>query len=368
MGHPEVLFVQNRVCGRTWRLAKVLHDSGHPVRLLETGSPAPNHDYSVFTERHGPDRGRDVRSMVLNRSRIIGDLRGVVREHGIDVVHAMNAPDNLGAWAIRSLDVPVVHDVHDLQSTIPVGFGNIVTRPVIRMLYDRWEAYACRNADAVVVTTETVASYLQERYGPKRVEVVPNKAIAAPQRTLPRKSETEGGIHVVYAGSFTLAPDTHRSFLPGMERLARGPVHIHIYPILFSDAERKRLKEACAANPNLHYHDPVPASELVDVLTQYDWGWIHFPAMTENVRMTSATKLFEYILAGLPVIANPEGRIGAFVQENDCGIVVDRTDDAYEMIQVDRTYRMPIEKCLLDASHVLDLYREVTAGSVRKQD
>lgn len=354
-----MLFVQNRVCTRTWRAAKVLSDAGAPPLLLELGDPAPNLDYGVFSKRITVPVERDLRSMVQGRNQIITALKKTVQDEQVDVVHTHNGPDNLGAWAARVLKVPVVHDIHDLQTGAPIQFSHPLLRPAIAWLYGRWEKIACTRAAAVFVPSDELKGHLEERYGVDRIQVVENKALPVQYAPLPKVSATEGGTHLVYAGSLSTAPGSPREFLPGFDRAAQGEVHIHVYPMVFDDAERQKVQAAIAENPNLHYHDPVPHHDLVRTLSQYDHGIVHFPVMTENIKMASATKLYEYILAGIPVVANPEGRIGAFVKEAGCGVTVERLEDAIPALRRMHDLKLPRERCVLDADEFLDVYRSV---------
>lgn len=358
-----VLFVQNRVCARTFRAAKVLSDAGNPPVLLELDDPAPNIDYSVFARRLQVPVARDLRSMVLGRRRIVAALRDAVRDEGIQVVHTHNGPDNLGAWATKALDVPVVHDIHDMQTGAPIRFGKRVLRPVIAALYGAWERRACRKAAAVLVPSEQMAAHLRARYGNGRIHVIENKALPAAFDPLPKRSAS-GGTHFVYAGSLSPQPGSVRDFLPGFDRLAQGDVHVHVYPIVFDDDERQRVIDRIDQNPNLHYHPPVPHNELVRELSQYDYGLVHFPMMTDNLRMASATKLFEYVLAGIPVVANPEGRIGAFVEETHCGVTVDDLAEAPARLAAEGPFLLPRERCVLDADEFLALYQRVLGHAV----
>lgn len=361
MDSPHVLFLQNQLCGRSWRAAKVLADKGHPVTLLAMGERSDNFDYSVFRARETLNVGRDIRSMVQNRLRIIDGIRDMVKRHDIDIIHSHNTPDNLSAWAARYLDVPVVHDVHDVQRLMPLTYGSIVTKPIIRYLHRSWERQACAKSDAVIVVSRQQHDHIR-RFQPKRVIIIPNKAVQGPATPVAKLSETDGKVHLVYAGTFSLAPGSHRNFLADMELVAEGDIHVHVYPLTFDVEERRKLDRITEDHPNIHFHEPVKTTELVQELAQYDFGWLHFPVMTDNIRSASATKLYEYVLAGIPTIVNTEGRIADFVRRTGCGILVDKIEEAVPLVHERRTYPMPVDECRLDADHLLTLYREILAG------
>lgn len=360
MADLRVLFLQNRLCTRSWRHARILADAGVDVVVLELDDADPGLDYSGF-ERRSLGIGRDIRSMVLAKRRIVDGLRRVVREEKADLVHSNNGPDNLGAWSGRYLDVPVVHDVHDLQSAIPIRFGNAVTRPAIRWLHDRWERDAATHSERVVTVTPPMAAFLKDRYDLDEVAVIENKALPQKVEPLRKLQASDGRVHVVYAGGINTIPGSDRDFLPGLGRLARDGVVCHVYPITYTDAEREEIKARCAATEGLVYHDPVPYQALVRELTQYDYGYLFYATRNDNIRMASPTKLFQYILAGLPVIVHPEGRIGEFVESEGCGIVAEDLDAVHPRLGDRTSYRLPKEKCVLDAREILALYDGLVA-------
>jgi glycosyltransferase involved in cell wall biosynthesis len=103
--------------------------------------------------------------------RLAGGLAGVVRRHGVQVIHAHPGVALVHARLVaRAMGVPHVTTVH----TVP---GPEVEDTARRMLVDRWTA---RWSDVIVAPSPRVAEAYVRHYGlpPARFRVVPNAAAA----------------------------------------------------------------------------------------------------------------------------------------------------------------------------------------------
>jgi glycosyltransferase involved in cell wall biosynthesis len=69
----------------------------------------------------------------------------------------------------------------------------------------------------------------------------------------------------------------------------------------------------------------VPYAKLIELLFQSKGGII-VPNPIERYKTNYPVKLFEFMAAGLPVIASREGESAAFIEEGRCGILVNPLD------------------------------------------
>ncbi|MBW3581655.1 MAG: glycosyltransferase [Euryarchaeota archaeon] len=362
MADLRVLVVQNQLCSRAWRHAKVLSDAGVEVSLFETGEPSEGYDYSFFDSRHTAGVGRDLRSVVLGRKKVIAGMKAAADATDADVIHSNNGPDHMGAWAARHLDVPLLHDVHDLWSATPVTYVRPFFRPAVKRMVAVWEKRAVEGADLVLTVSDGMKEYLERRHQVGRSRVVGNKSLPQKIDPKPKLSARDGKVHVVYAGGINTIPGSSRDFLPGLERLTSERVMCHIYPITFTPEDDAEIRRRCDANPYLVRHDPVPYEDVIPELTQYDHGYLFYDTRDENILIASPTKLFQYILAGLPVIVQSEGSIGAYVREKRCGIVADSLEEAAASLEKESEWDLPASDCVLDAKEFLGFYDEVLSG------
>lgn len=88
---------------------------------------------------------------------------------------------------------------------------------------------------------------------------------------------------------------------------------------------------------SVDYRAWLPYDEMVKTLYDASIGII-VPHPIERYKTNYPVKLFEYMAAGLPVIASREGESAAFVREVECGILVDplnHTEIAEAIVKLD---------------------------------
>ena len=75
-------------------------------------------------------------------------------------------------------------------------------------------------------------------------------------------------------------------------------------------------------------HDPVPQSELIETLNEYDLG-IHIlqPVSANNI-MALPNKFFDYVQARLGIVIGPSVEMARIVREHDLGVVTDSFDES----------------------------------------
>jgi glycosyltransferase involved in cell wall biosynthesis len=85
-----------------------------------------------------------------------------------------------------------------------------------------------------------------------------------------------------------------------------------------------RLREAAAAAPGrIVVLPPVPSEELLEWTAGADVSFVGAPPKTINLRLTIPNKLFESLMAGVPVVVAGGTAVAALVAEADVGVVVD---------------------------------------------
>lgn len=358
MGDLNILFVQKRLCGRAWKEAKVLTDAGLSVSLAELSRKSELYDYSIFDEHFTIPIAKELRSMLKGKRKIVHELRKITRGSDYDVIHSHNSPDNLGAWCVKYLDSPVVHDIHDLQSLLPVAFGNKIFIATVTQLYNHWEKYVCKNADGIVTVTPPMVNYIKEKYDSKNVEYLENKVIKGNYPKLPKLSEEDGEIHIVSAGRINVN-EGYRKIMPILEEIAEQGVHVHLYPVIWSDNELRSVEEQCKKSRYLHCHKPVPQDKLITEVSQYDYGLIAFSYVTRNVKYGIQNKFFEYQVAGLPIIVTNDTYTKQKVIEKGCGIYVKNITELRKILEEKMDFNLDPSDCFMEPDTLLNMYNRV---------
>ncbi|TPG49595.1 glycosyltransferase [Roseomonas nepalensis] len=241
-----------------------------------------------------------------------------------DVIHA-HEPDSWYA-AIRAAGrtgASVVLDVHEhypsrLDGRLPRVFRGLGRRAVRAAC--RWMA---ARADAVVVAKDGLEDAFPE------VAIVPVRNYAAAVPVEPREHRP-GPLTLVHLGALT----RERGAFEMLAALADCPEGTRLSLIgrftdgceaeFLAEARRRRL------DGRLDRHGWMPhAAALGLAAAEADIGLVLFQPGHENHRLALPHKLFDCMLAGIPVIAPAFAEeVAAVVRETGCGLLVDTADPA----------------------------------------
>ena len=205
----------------------------------------------------------------------------------------------------------LVYDTHELETETVNSTG-------VRRIIAKWvEAVLIRHADVVVVVNEAIGQWYRRTYGLQNVTVVHN----APRKSLqaaPRDLRKDLGI--VGEGMLFL-------YLGLLERGRCIELLIDVFTsqdrsdILFVGyGEMAPLVEACGArSKHIHFLPAVAPTDIGCVAGAADIGICFLVGDCLNHRLAMPNKLFEYLASGLPILANDDVAVGAYVSDKQCG-------------------------------------------------
>lgn len=248
----------------------------------------------------------------------------VVWELRPDVIHCHDLATLLcGVEVGRLTGVPVIYDAHELETERNATYNQRV-----------WDAIANRERElisecaGVITVSESIASHLQIKY---ELDTLPTVTFNAPA---PKSSTPDYGRTIrdvcgvtpqttlaVYVGLISVnrgLEDCVKSLIAGDHHLALvGP-----YNEAFLD---DLLLHACelGVSQRLHVVDAVAPDQVPAFISTADASLILLPRACVSYEYAMPNKLFESMLAGVPVIATSRKDMADFVKKHDCGIVVD---------------------------------------------
>jgi glycosyltransferase involved in cell wall biosynthesis len=120
----------------------------------------------------------------------------------------------------------------------------------------------------------------------------------------------------------------------GCETLVRAMAELPLAHLILLGAEGSysegvgRLADELGLAERVHLRPPVPLSELLSHSAQADVGVTLLEGVCENHRLALPNKVFEYVAAGIPVVASDLPELAALVQEYGIGWTVDAADPA----------------------------------------
>ncbi len=260
-----------------------------------------------------------------------------LRQPRPDVVYA-SSPHllaGLTGWAVAALRrTPFVLEIRDLWLRFLVDMGVLSERSLAYRALARLERFLYLRADRVVVMAPDVVQVVAAQgVAPEKIAYIPNAAdpddfVPSADRDTLRARYGFTRRTAVYAGAHGPAN--------GLDQLldaARSVPEIDVV-LVGSGVEKERLRAAATGIDNLRFLDPVPKTEVPDLLHAADVG-VHVLADVELFRSAvSPNKVFDYMAAGLPVVTNSPGVVGDLVLGAGCGYVTSPGQLAHGLTQM----------------------------------
>jgi glycosyltransferase involved in cell wall biosynthesis len=313
---------------RVEKEARSLTEAGHAVIVVaEASRTLPDAE-----SRDGYHVVRVVRPLArVPLLRFIAYRRRLVRElvrTRPEVLHAHDS-DTLEpvAAAARRLRIPFVYDAHELwlgqlrrgRSRIYWSLFLTYFRLVQRMLVPR--------AAAVITVSPAIASRLERAYDLAQVHVVPNypeaDGVAVPidLRSLPGGDVIPAEAPIVLYVGAIMPGRGIEELLAAMREVPEAHLVLLGYGFLLEQI-RALVREQGLAE-RVHFLGPVPPKQVVSYSASADVGVSPLFASAPSYALSLPNKLFQYMAAGLPVVASELPQVRDVVEGNAAGICVD---------------------------------------------
>ena len=240
-----------------------------------------------------------------------------------DVVHAhdlaMLVPALLSA---RIVGASVVYDSHELAQSVP--YRSAAAGRAVRVL----ERALIPRCEAVVTVSDGIADALATSYGlsqrPLVVRNLPDQAPpAAPTGRLRRRIGLAADVPLVLHQG-TAGPDR------GCEALVRSAATLPAVHVAFLGTGEPGYEErllaiarAAGVEERIHLVENVSLRELLQYTADADVGVSLLEDTCENHRLALPNKVFEYLVAGVPVLVSRLPEMARLVSSLDAGWMVD---------------------------------------------
>ncbi len=211
--------------------------------------------------------------------------------------------------------------------------GGLTKRPVLQSIVRFIEGFFIKFADLVMTTGEMDSAFIEDYYHITNTLVI---------RNIPLYKEPS---KIVDFREMFNIPKSHIIFLyQGILQGGRGIKQIihavskldNVSLVLLGDGEEKNnfidFAKECKVDDRIHFAGTINQNELINYTAGGDIG----VALIENISLSYyhalPNKLFEYIMAGLPVISSNLPQMEKIVNDYNVGITVG-LDDTNELIE-----------------------------------
>jgi len=233
---------------------------------------------------------------------------------------------------------PIYH-ANDLN-TLPVGFF-LAKLKRAKLVYDSHELYVeqysntsifykkilsfiekifIRKADAVITVNDSIAEILSERYNISLPITMMNCPV---YQNSPSSFKTNNPKKIIYLGRYTEDRGIEELIL-SMKYVENAKLYLRGF------GPHEDFLRALALNNNLSdkviFLEPVNMTKMVDSLEGFDIGIVPYKPVSLNNKLASPNKIFEYMMAGLPIAVSDSPELKKIVLENNVGVLFDPSD------------------------------------------
>lgn len=348
----HILVIHPRFCIRALKQIEALLERGNIKISIILDSKHYGTRLTDYVKKHATIYSLRFHDNIYWNFRLTQLLKRITPD--VDIIHCHNEPNyHLRVVLSKYKDkIPVVYDIHDLTS----------------MRTNREEpdeAYAYRNADAVIHVSQGFIHYGDEKYGQQNSHAIlslPSKRHAL----IPRQQKTpKAPYRFVYQGGvidsgFEKRTHTHyRDYSDIFRSILEEGHSLDVYSAS-GTSRLPKMQQLQKEFNHLSLHKPLPYSELLHALQGYDFGIIGFSFDYDISKETKkylhaamGNKLFDYVFAGIPSIVINADEMARFVIENRCGLVkktetswtetIEAADLEWDLKDVTETYCMERE-------------------------
>ncbi len=331
---------------RVRRHARELAEAGHEVTVLYAGPPLRT-EAEGFAARTVPVGGEHAGGLRSLLARALSFARFVLGALGTrpDAVQANDAVMLPPAYvAARLARASLVYDSHELATGVP--YRSRARARTVALL----EGWLVRRADTVVTVSDGIADRLTAR---SRLRRRPAVVRNVPDPALDAAGGGGGAVHDLRA--LLTAPGAplvlHQGVMMrerGCESLIRAAAQLSGPNVVFLGwgndeyvAGLRRLADELGITDRVHIVPPVPLTALLAHTRQADLGLTLLEDTRENHRLALPNKLFEYMVAEVPVVASALPEIERVVHGLGVGWTADpaRPEELAAAIEVGLTRR-----------------------------
>jgi glycosyltransferase involved in cell wall biosynthesis len=211
--------------------------------------------------------------------------------------------------------IPLIYDSHEYFTETP----ELVHRKSVQKVWKMIEAFVLNRLDKMITVNESIADLFRQKYG---IIVRSVRNIPSGKSSIQIKTKEEAGLPadksiLILQGSGINIDRGAEELVMAMEHLPEMILLIigngDAMPIIRQIIERKQLSDRILLLPRMNYSEMMSYTRLADL------GFTLDKDTNLNYRFSLPNKLFDYIHAGVPVIATPLPEIKKIIDTYEIG-------------------------------------------------
>lgn len=298
--------------------AKTLSNSGYEVSLVaQCGESTGSDKIKIIPLPKA--RGRFSRFITLPQKAYTLALKEKAS------IYHFHDPE-LIPWMIRlkkRTKEKIIYDVHEdfPRDILQKKWLPRKLRKIISLLFDFYEKKTAKDFDyLIVVNNELKEAFLKK--GVRNLEIISNYPILRKEWINKKRAplNKEKPSRLIYVGS--LSEEYGIKEMVSAQEILSSKVNFDLIGNFEDVVLERKIKQKKI--PNLNFIGKIPHQEVYGHLINADIGLICFSKLPNYLNAgIGSNKLFEYMAAGLPIIASDFPNLKKIIENNRCGICVD---------------------------------------------
>ena len=292
---------------RVWKEAESLKNAGYDVSIIGVrGKDLPHYEkiigievFRCFAGWHS--RVSPLFYTVFALPRAVAVRSKVYHSHDLSTLL-------VGYIGAKINNAKLIYDSHELCVEMSHG----IKKSIWRLL----EQILIKQCNFVLTVNKSIAKELATRYNTKMPTILLN---AAPYKKLAKKKNNYP-YRIVYEGIY--AKDR------SLDKIIEAAPYIRNGILVFigEGTEERSLKKLCdklKVNERVRFLRPIPREKLISFISSCDIGLAIYSKDSLNNFYATPNKLFEYIMAGIPIIGSNFPEMKNIIEGEGIGLTVD---------------------------------------------
>lgn len=222
-------------------------------------------------------------------------------------------------YMIRKLKkLPLVYDSHELFTETP----EVIHRKFVKGVWERIEKAFFPRVDRAITVSDSIAEIFTEKYG-RSVTVVRN---IPPNRNI-SLTRTKKELGIDPTKKILVLQGAGINIQRGVEELIGAMEYLESCQLLIIGGgdvvnELKQQAEKLVVAGRILFFPRMPVEDLYQYTMQADLGLSLDKDTNLNYRYSLPNKLFDYIHAGIPIVASPLVEVRKIIEGYDIGTII----------------------------------------------